>query len=68
MLKRWRITFCRGPYNEQICLPQNADFNKTMPKAADLIFAEAVDLQKVYVKVRRLTLLCRRKRKSKRFP
>ena len=35
---------CRRQQNEQICLPQNADFYKTVLTAADLIFARAVDL------------------------
>ena len=29
----------RRPQNEQICLLHNANFNETVPKAADLIFA-----------------------------
>ena len=29
---------------QQICLPQYADFNKTVTKATDLTFTEAVDL------------------------
>ena len=35
---------CRRPQNGQNCLPQKADFYKIVPKAADLIFAGAVDL------------------------
>ena len=34
----------RRPQNEQICMPKNTDSYKTMPKAADLIFAGAADL------------------------
>ena len=34
----------RRPQNKQIYMPQNTDFNKTMPKAADLIFSGALDL------------------------
>ena len=34
----------RRPQNQQICLPQNADFYKTVSKAAYLIFVGAVDL------------------------
>ena len=56
---------CRRPQNEQICLPQNTDFYETVPKATDLIFGGAVDLQKMYVEVRRLTLLCRKKNQKK---
>ena len=35
---------CRRPQNEQICLPQNADFFKSVPKTEDLILDGAVDL------------------------
>lgn len=42
-------------------MPQNADFNKAVPKAADAIFAGAADLQKTHVEVRRLNLFCHRK-------
>ena len=51
---------CRGPQNKHICLPHNADFYKTVSKAADFIFTGA---KKMCVKVRRLTLFCRRKKK-----
>ena len=37
-------TCCHRLQNEQIYLPQNAYFYKIVPEAADLIFAEAVDL------------------------
>ena len=52
------------------CLPQNLDFYKNLPKAADLIFAGAVDLYKIYAEGRKLTLPWRRKKKqkSKEFP
>ena len=60
----WKRCCCR-PQNEQISLPQNTDFYKTVPKATDLIFAAAADLQKMYVEVRRITLLCGRKKKQK---
>ena len=36
--------YCRRLQNEQICLPQNAVLYKSVPKAANLIFAIAVDL------------------------
>ena len=39
-------------------------FLKKVPKAAELIFARAVDFEKMYVEVRRLTLLCRRRNKT----
>ena len=32
---------CRRPQNEQICLPQNAAFHETVPKAANLIFCRS---------------------------
>ena len=35
---------CCRPQKKQICVPQNADFIKNVPKAAELIFAGAVDL------------------------
>ena len=35
---------CHRPQNEQIYLPQSADFYETVLKATDLIFAGAVDL------------------------
>ena len=41
---RGRQRCCRRPQYKQICLPQNTDFYKTVPKAADFIFARAVDL------------------------
>ena len=47
---------CRRPQNEQICVPQNADFYKNLPKAADLILAGAVNLYKIHAEGRRLTL------------
>ena len=47
---------CRRPQNEQICLPQNADFYKNLSKVADLIFAGAVDLYKIYAEGHKLTL------------
>ena len=37
-------TLNKWPENEQICMPQNPDFYKIVPKAADLILAGAVDL------------------------
>ena len=55
----WRC--CHRPQNKQICMPQNADFNKAVPKTADVIFAGAADLQKTHVEVRRLNLFCHRK-------
>ena len=55
---------CRRPQNGQIYLPQNGHFYKTVPKAADLVFAGAVDLQKIDAKIRRLTLLCRRRKRK----
>ena len=51
--------------NKQICQLQNVDFSKTVPKAADFIFAGAVIFLKIYVKVRRLTLFCHRKKTKK---
>ena len=57
---------CRRPQNNQICLPQNSDFYKAVPKAADFLFAGAVDLWKMYVEVRRLTLFSRNKKKEKK--
>ena len=39
-----RCGCCHKPKNKQICMPQNADFFKKVPKAAELIFAGAVDL------------------------
>ena len=33
---------CRRPQNELVCLLQNADFYKTVPEAADLIFVELI--------------------------
>ena len=41
---------CHRPLNEQICLLRNSDFYKTVPEAADLIFAGAVDLLK-FIKI-----------------
>ena len=45
-------------------MPQNADFYKKVPKAADLIFAGTVDSYKIYTEGGRLTLPCRRKKKK----
>ena len=39
----WRRYCCRLQ-NKQICLPQNADIYKTVPKVADFIFAGAIIL------------------------
>ena len=47
---------CRIPQNEQICLPDNADFYKNLPKAVSLIYAGAVYLHKIYAGGRGLTL------------
>ena len=41
-------------------------FLKKVAKAAELIFAGAVDLKKMCVEVRRLTLLCCREKKFKK--
>lgn len=42
---------CRRPKNELICLPQNEYFDEPVSKAADFIFAGAVDLYKTYVEI-----------------
>ena len=48
----------RGLHNEQIYLPQNVDFYKTVPD----------DFLKMYLEVHRLTLICRRiKKKNQKF-
>ena len=54
----WRRRCSRRPQNEQICLPQKADFYKNL---------SAVDLYKIYVEGRRLTLPWRRKKNQKNF-
>ena len=45
-------------------MPPNVDLNKTVLKVADLTFAGAEDLQKIYVEVRTLTLFCHRKKNN----
>ena len=61
---------CRRQQNGQVCLPLNADFYKQLPKAADSMFAVAVNSYKIYAEGRRLTLTYPRKdkKKSKEFP
>ena len=40
---RGELRCCRRLHNKQICVPQNAYFFKKVLKAAELIFAGAVD-------------------------
>ena len=61
--------FRKSKHNKQICLPQNADFKKTVSKTADFIFTGAyfhIFHLKMYVEVCRLTLFCRRSKKEKK--